>query len=945
MSQPDVNKAISEAIAYRDGKGVDKDIDKAIAILRPLAEESEWASRELMTSLFKKNDMADDVERLKLAEKLSKAGDINATIRMAVCYRDGRGVEKDPYKALFYLSGCTRSTWGLKELLNTYRSMSGNYDIEKYRIYEKLASVGDTSSAALRAVAYREGKGVAKDKARALECFEGVSLSNEWSRNEYAKTAMMAGRPELLEMKDCLGIIPYSDRLEATVEMAIEGDMAKITVEGPSTFQNPKIRLYCNGMLVKGEAKGMKAELPADSDGLYYAEFEASDGDVTRRYYSHPVRVGALPVPEEADSMPAVPSFYEYRYPYFDILVVESADHLDLSWFDDRGFSVDTYEYGSRKVHIIHDGIKIEKGGKCHYFSGEGIVSGRFVYGHEDLGDDLDSISGAVGSFVHVVAGDDVTIESDFFGMGKIFVFKGEGISLYSNRYHLLLLGMKNLGIGIALDESLLNSFFYLGGGMLSEQSVCSRMLASGTCLEDVRTKVVIDSGGARECSEDVPVKAAPSHDEYVSLVRSSKEDLLSNLKAVLESDRFDSFCVDITGGIDSRLVLSLMKSSGTTKDVFVDTGGSDEYELGCAGLVASKLGFDYDADYIAYRRISGGFGLPVDGSPTVGNYLDIVSSFDLGTFDSSLMPICSYGERTMHLAGWCGEITTRSFVAKRTMGMPIYRSDDVDALVDRYVRNITPLTVAGYSKYGEEFERCLKESISEDWKGGITATDRLYSNFRVRFHDDFSKNCAYSTPAWAPLLSKKCFETHSRTSEEHSSFKFAFDLTNEVLPEASELEYSSLLTNMERTVLLRGKLENENSTIVMSKDLTDFFEELRSDSDKATSVVNGVEIDSGLDSLSLNNEMTFRCESYLGNLIKLGVSKELISEVFSLLKTIVSIRDWKTLSSIYKKLVSAYFVARMSDDDFDCSMVKVEKVPRLVYDDSNRGRMRSRPI
>ena len=91
MSQADVNRAVSEAIAYRDGKGVEKDLDKAIALLRPLSEESEWASRELLTTLFMKNDRKDDVERMKLAERMSEAGDMNATIRLATCYRDGRG--------------------------------------------------------------------------------------------------------------------------------------------------------------------------------------------------------------------------------------------------------------------------------------------------------------------------------------------------------------------------------------------------------------------------------------------------------------------------------------------------------------------------------------------------------------------------------------------------------------------------------------------------------------------------------------------------------------------------------------------------------------------------------------------------------------------------------------------------------------------------------------
>ncbi|MBR4227267.1 MAG: sel1 repeat family protein [Candidatus Methanomethylophilaceae archaeon] len=943
MSQADVNRAVSEAIAYRDGKGVEKDLDKAIALLRPLSEESEWASRELLTTLFMKNDRKDDVERMKLAERMSEAGDMNATIRLATCYRDGRGVEKDPYRALFYLSGCTKSTWGLKELLNTYRSMSGNYDIERFRIYEKLASVGDTSSAALRAVAYREGKGVAKDKIKALECFEGAQLNNEWSRNEYAKTAIMAGRPELLEAKDCLGIVPYAERPEAVVELAIEDGKAKVSVEGDSLL-NPRIRLFCDGVQMKGEVKGLEGELQAGSEGLYYAEAEASDGTVTHRYYSHTVRVGALPAPDEAGSMPAVPSFYKYGYPYFDILLIESSRDQDVSWFVDRGLNDDVYDLGSRKVHVLHDGTKVEKNGEAHYFSGEGIVSGRFVYGHEDLGDELDDIGGSVGSFVHVVAGKEVVIESDYFGMGKIFAFRGDGVSLYSNRYHLLLLGMKILGIRISLDEGLLESFFYMSEGMLSEQSVNGEMLASGTYLEDAGVRIAIDADGAEEIPPARAESAAPSHEEYLELVSESKSDILSNLRAVMESDRFDSFCVDITGGIDSRLVLSSVKALGIGKDVFVNTSGTDEYEISCAASVASDLGFDYDADYMSYRRISGGFGLPVEGSPTTGRYLDIVASFDMGTFDSSLMPLCRYGERTMHLAGWCGEITTRSFIAKRTMRVPIYPDDDATSLSDRYVRSTSAHATAGYRKFGEEFERRLREAMSEGWRGAASATDRMYSNYRARFHDDFSRNCAYSTPAWAPLLSKRCFEAHSRTSDEHSSFKFAFDLQSEISPEASRLEYSSLLTNIERTVLLRGKLEGGDSTIVISKDMTDFFESMKSEADEMVPVVNGVDVDVGLDSLGLNAEMSSRCEGYLQALSALGVSKDLLGEALSSFKTIVSLKNRKAMYSLYKKLASAYFVARISEDDFDPSTVMFDDVPRLVYDDSNRGRLRSRP-
>ena len=108
--------------------------------------------------------------------------------------------------------------------------------------------------------------------------------------------------------------------------------------------------------------------------------------------------------------------------------------------------------------------------------------------------------------------------------------------------------------------------------------------------------------------------------------------------------------------------------------------------------------------------------------------------------------------------------------------------------------------------------------------------------------------------------------------------------------------------------------------------------------------MVNGVDVDVGLDSLGLNAEMASRCEGYLKALSALGVSKDLLGEALSSFKTIVSLKNRKAMYSLYKKLASAYFVARISGDDFDPSTVTFDDVPRLVYDDSNRGRLRSRP-
>ena len=927
MDRELLNQTVLEAVSLRDGKGVPKDIDKAIEILRPISGESQWAAKELLSALFMKNSPDDYAERIQLAKKLSEAGDINSTIRMALCYRDGKGVSKDPFMALYYLSGCTGSQWGLKELLNVYRMLPGDYSSDRFLIYEKLESFGDESVLPFIAIGYRDGKGVAEDKAKALEIFEKIPRESDWLKREYIRTAVEACRPELIKPEMCLSSVPYLPRNEFEVSSVLEGNVLRVSVPSAKGYSS-KIRLVRNRASAGPVKEGWNAEFNLDKPGLYFAEAEIFGNGFITRYYSLPVLFGREPEGRRLPAFSGTIPYYRYNYPYFDMLVAVSKE-FDCSMFVSGGFSADRYEKAG--LTVIHNG-KRTGSGKFHYFSGVGIISDRFVYGYEDLPDMPDSLRDCAGGFVHLRIGEDnAVLESDYFGMGKIFRYSDGKTTLYSNRYHLLLLGMKAAGADPGLDKGCLNSMFYLGTGMFSEQPVSGRMIVSGTGLLDRDVRVSVSSGIAREeiLPEEryTPVKGPG----YRKLLKDAKDDLYRNLKTVLGSGRFDSFYVDITGGMDSRLILASIADIAPDKNVFVETSGNDKNELECAAAAADLLGFKYNPDFAVYRRLSGGYGLPVEGSLSPDQYLDAVVSYDFGTFDSSLMPFCRYGERTLHIAGWCGEVTTRSFVAMRTLNVPVYPDDTPETLAARYTAGRSYSAIADYETSGSEFEKDVREALSKRWRGGISASDFMYSNSRVRFHDDFSKCCSYYTPAWAPLMSKVCYDIHQRTSETHRSFKFAFDLMNEISPEAAELEYSSFLTNLERTVLCRGKLENDSGRIVMKKDRSAEFEELREKSSEVVPVIGGVEIKEFLDSNTLNVTMAKRCSGMLESVASEGYLKEIYPQVRGYIEDTVKKRDWKTLSSVYKKLASAFYALEIFRD----SPVRFETVRTLVYKSS----------
>ena len=107
------------ARCYREGKGVQKDLDKAAEWMRKARSRGlRWADWELFDILWRIDTPESLKEAISIAESLAQSGNRELQGRMGRAYRDGKGVEKnhDLAREWFQKAADQNLGWAKKEL-------------------------------------------------------------------------------------------------------------------------------------------------------------------------------------------------------------------------------------------------------------------------------------------------------------------------------------------------------------------------------------------------------------------------------------------------------------------------------------------------------------------------------------------------------------------------------------------------------------------------------------------------------------------------------------------------------------------------------------------------------------------------------------------------------------------------------------------------------------
>jgi len=169
---------------YRDGKGVEKDLDKAIEWMRKATEKNPVCKNEFIDVLWRRSNSEDLRELRSSIEEGVAEEDLNALQWFSRMYRDGKGVEKDLDKAIDLMRKVAdkKYGWSRNELIDMLLKRANDDDLtEAFGIAQEFASDGNHGALGRLGRMYRDGSGIKKDHDKAIECmYKAVEGNPVW---------------------------------------------------------------------------------------------------------------------------------------------------------------------------------------------------------------------------------------------------------------------------------------------------------------------------------------------------------------------------------------------------------------------------------------------------------------------------------------------------------------------------------------------------------------------------------------------------------------------------------------------------------------------------------------------------------------------------------------------------------------------------------------------
>lgn len=150
-----------------------------------------------------------------------------------------------------------------------------------------------------------------------------------------------------------------------------------------------------------------------------------------------------------------------------------------------------------------------------------------------------------------------IKFSADYFGLQPLFIYETNDIQSVSSNYHLLLLLLKLLGVDLQLDVSrsleMLNEDNVFGSGKSIEMANCR--------INDIEERFEFTVEGLSaitnaELHDQLHDSSQTFNvDQYRNLIVEARDEIVNNVRRIFEYDGFSEVIVDLSGGLDSRLI------------------------------------------------------------------------------------------------------------------------------------------------------------------------------------------------------------------------------------------------------------------------------------------------------------------------------------------------------------------------------------------------------
>lgn len=420
---------------------------------------------------------------------------------------------------------------------------------------------------------------------------------------------------------------------------------------------------------------------------------------------------------------------------------------------------------------VFADNI-IDSNDKKYIFSGTTMINNKYVDGYKELDDKLVSkIYGNIGTFSLIEINNDyIQISNDFFNFSPIFYYEDENISIVSNRYHLLLVLMNLIGIKgeIDVEKVILN---ISNDNFMMQQNISHKMDIKG-CRQVYNSKdCIIKNGILYFCdNEYADILRRPyciNENQYNYLIKEGINDIITQLEVLVSDERFRNVIVDLSGGLDSRIVYSALTNMEHNKNVKIfakDQGG----DLPIALQINNIYGYEYDDVPNDIKILSLKDADMIERSFFIGQY-----------YSHNLLNAYTYS-KAIRCVGAMGEAIYRTVYSRLINSS----NSGLKEYIDDAFLWLNSNSIVSYEKVFEKFHKYFYEELSEI--GGYSSSekiDRFYLELRHGYHFSIMHPLKSCNRTWYPLQSKKIFLLQHLLYDSLSNIELQIDIINKLNP------------------------------------------------------------------------------------------------------------------------------------------------------------------
>lgn len=388
-------------------------------------------------------------------------------------------------------------------------------------------------------------------------------------------------------------------------------------------------------------------------------------------------------------------------------------------------------------------------------FTGSFFDDEDLIFGVDDFSNNSGDlhVEDKLGNYTYIQFGeknDYANVYTDYFGHSKVYYYQGEKGGCVTNNYHLLLLFLKGVGVDLSINKDKLLSSFCFTGLQIFSQNYSPFMDVSPVFLLPSNKRVFLRDGGIFFKDKEVGgsvVGYGYDKKSYHDLIGEAKADIIKNVGAVLKHPRFDNVMVDLSGGLDSRLVFSAL----TNIKGYYNKVRLNSYEVQSQPedlIIALKIASLYSYRFDDLERNTSSLDeeeLPVTyWSYTLGSYYSAVPLNSKSVLSGAA-----------RLTGAYGETCARPYYAARFFGTDLDVTETrefCDLYIDRFRKDALDGSSVNLNVVKDSMFQAL------DSVPGNTALEKLenhYLFYRNELHLSDQLRSQTSCPEFGPIQSK----------------------------------------------------------------------------------------------------------------------------------------------------------------------------------------------